>query len=95
MHSLQSVNAKQDTSHLFDFVSYYLHVHIQSADSEINFRVVQGISVIAGVGPMPFKLKKSFKFLNFQPWERWVGGWVTWIGGSDHPSRSACVQSAY
>lgn len=54
MHSLQSVNVKQDTSHLFDFVSYYLHVHIQSADSEINFRVVQGISVIAGVGPMSF-----------------------------------------
>lgn len=76
MHSLQSVNAKQDTSHLFDFVSYYLHVHIQSADSEINFRVVQGISVIAGVGPRPFflgKLKKSFKNLNFQTLERWVG----------------------
>lgn len=71
MHSLQSVNAKQDTSHLFDFVSYILY--IQSADSEINFRVVQGISVIAGVGLMPFKLKKSFKNLNFQPWERWVG----------------------
>lgn len=74
MHSLQSVNAKQDTSHLFDFVSYILY--IQSADSEINFRVVQGISVIAGVGPRPFflgKLKKSFKNLNFQPLERWVG----------------------
>lgn len=74
MHSLQSVDAKQDTSHLFDFVSYILY--IQSADSEINFRVVQGISVIAGVGPRPFclgKLKKSFKNLNFQPLERWVG----------------------
>lgn len=56
--------------------SVIIYMYIQSADSEINFRVVQGISVIAGVGPRPFflgKLKKSFKNLNFQPLERWVG----------------------
>lgn len=57
-------------------VIIYMYMYIQSADSEINFRVVQGISVIAGVGPRQFflgKLKKSFKNLNFRPLERWVG----------------------